>query len=121
MTINSEKNSSEHDKELITLNEVYNVLIKEFQMNNLQEISYDFYQKIANLLNHLKMDSDNSMEIKMKMKLIEIISDIANLLIYNRLEKILILKNNNLGQFPEEKYTLYSRITDEEKVHFKYI
>ena len=115
MTINSEKNNSEHDKELITLNEVYDVLIKEFQMNNLQEISYDFYQKIANLLNHLKMDSDNPMEIKMKMKLIEIISDIANLLIYNRLEKILILKNNNLGQFPEEKYTLYSRITDEEK------
>ena len=115
MTINSESDNLKQDRELITLNEVYNTLIKEFQMNNLQEISYDFYQKIANLLNYLKMDSDNILEEKMKKKLVELISEITNLLMYNRLEKILILRNDNLNQSLEDKGTFYSRITDEEK------
>ncbi|MGD1837609.1 MAG: hypothetical protein ACPKPY_06075 [Nitrososphaeraceae archaeon] len=115
MTINSESDNLKQDRELITLNEVYNTLLKEFQINNLQEIPYDFYQKIANLLNYLKMDSDNILEKKMEIKLVELISEITNLLMYNRLEKILFLRNDNLNRSLEDKGTFYSRITDEEK------
>ncbi|MGD1836045.1 MAG: hypothetical protein ACPKQO_10030 [Nitrososphaeraceae archaeon] len=115
MTINSESDNLKQDMELITLNEVYNTLLKEFQINNLQEIPYDFYQKIANLLNYLKMDSDNILEKKMEIKLVELITEITNLLMYNRLEKILFLRNDNLNRSLEDKGTFYSRITDEEK------
>jgi DNA replication factor GINS len=100
-----------HDNEDdVSLEIAYSILVKEFQIPNLQEIPYGLYQQFAKTNNNLKINESENDENKIVVKLIGMFSDIATLLLQIRMEKVYHLEKSN-----KKNEIDYSRITDEEK------
>jgi DNA replication factor GINS len=100
-----------HDNEDdVSLEIAYSILVKEFQIPNLQEIPYGLYQQFAKTINNLKINESENDENKIVVKLIGMFSDIATLLLQIRMEKVYHLEKSN-----KKNEIDYSRITDEEK------
>lgn len=100
---------SDNSEEYFTLEMAYNILLKEYQISSLQEISYDTYQRLAITIGNLKAKEYDLLEKRIVQKIIENLSIISNLLLQIRIEKILkgnINSNLEIG---------YSKMTDEEK------
>ena len=96
--------------ENLSLDIVYNILLKEFQNPTLQEIPYDFYQKIAGDISRLKTNEYESQEKNIVLKLNKMLSDISSLILKIRLEKIYELeKTQKIFEID------FSKISDEEK------
>lgn len=94
----------------VSLELAYSILVKEFQIPSLQELPYDIYQRFAKTINDLKSNEYENNEKKIVVKLLEMFSDIATLLLQIRMEKVYHLEKSNKRQEID-----YSRITDEEK------
>jgi DNA replication factor GINS len=100
---------SDNLEDYFTLENAYNILLKEYQISSLQEIPYDTYQRLAITIGNLKANEYNIIENKIVQKIIENLSIISNLLLQTRIEKILI------GNINSNLEIGYSKMTDEEK------
>lgn len=102
-----------------SLKDIYEVLIKETQTALLQSVPMDTYQNIATLLGNLKSQPYEGIELKVRNRMIEIISISAKLLLDIRHDKILQEWAQPEQNVPVLSTTIsgidYSKLTDEEK------
>lgn len=101
----------------IDINSLYSIVLRETEIDQIQELDSDLYKTISKYVGELKRQEFDGVENKVKNSLIDMITELISLLIKIRLEKIV-----NSGDFDitnlldEEKYILDS---EEEKLDRK--
>ena len=103
------------EEENISINELYNILSKEFQSQSIQAISLDIYQKSAYTIGRLHSKNYEGIELEIKNKLIDIFSTLISLLLKHRIKKINDLLMGEYESDDENTKIDFSKITDEEK------
>jgi DNA replication factor GINS len=112
--------SNNNQDGLKTTKDIYALLLKEIQLPPLQPIPLDTYQTIANNLSRLKGQVYEGLEVMIRDRMIELISQAAVLLLERRLQKIVeqqrsttSYQSSSASDTPQT--TDYPRLTDEEK------
>jgi DNA replication factor GINS len=104
---------------LKAIKEVYNLLLKESQLPTLQLIPLDTYQTIANIISKLKSQTHEGLEVMIRDRMLEMISQASTLLLERRLQKIIeqqqSASTSRSASSENPPITDYSRLTDEEK------
>jgi DNA replication factor GINS len=113
-------NSNNNNEDgLKTIKAVYDMLLKETQVPALQSIPLDTYQDIASTLSNLKGQAYEGLEIVIRARMTELISQTTRLLLERRLRKVVEQEKWNSSQqspSPSDfQITDYSKLTDEEK------
>ena len=90
--------------ESLDLKNLHVIVMQEFQTDEPQELSIDFFRNLSNFIGKLKTEEYDGIENKTKNQLISTATNLTELLINKRLEKILTLPS-----------TSYNNLTDEEK------
>ena len=80
--------SNNNQDGLKTTKDIYALLLKEIQLPPLQPIPLETYQTIANNLSRLKGQVYEGLEVMIRDRMIELISQAAVLLLERRLQKI---------------------------------
>lgn len=88
----------------ITLNSLYGIILRETEIDSIQELESDFYRNLSDFLGNLKKQEFDGIENKIKQSLVEMTSELTSLLIRTRLEKI--INSNDMD---------FSNLLDEEK------
>ena len=116
--MNSNNNNNNEDG-LKTIKAVYDMLLKETQVPTLQSIPLDTYQDIASTLSNLKGQVYEGLEIVIRDRMTDLISQTTRLLLERRLRKVVEQEKWNSSQqspSPSDfQITDYSKLTDEEK------
>jgi len=76
------------EKNEIKIEELYQIVLQEVTNNELQEIDLDFYTHISNLIGKITGENYDGIESKINARLINLISDLARLLLSMRIKKI---------------------------------
>jgi DNA replication factor GINS len=102
------------------IKEVYTLLLKESQLPTLQLIPLDTYQTIANIISKLKNQTYEGLEVMIRDRMLELISQAIALLLERRLQKIIeqqqsASSSRSASSSENPPITDYSRLTDEEK------
>lgn len=105
---------------LKAIKEVYTLLLKESQLPTLQLIPLDTYQTIANIISKLKGQTYDGLEVVIRDRMLELISQATTLLLERRLQKIIeqqqSASSSRLASSSENPpITDYSKLTEEEK------
>jgi DNA replication factor GINS len=105
---------------LRAIKEVYTLLLKESQLPTLQLIPLDTYQTIANIISKLKGQTYEGLEVIIRDRMLELISQATTLLLERRLQKIIeqqqsASSSRSASSSENPPITDYSRLTDEEK------
>ena len=105
---------------LKAIKDVYALLLKETQLPTLQLIPLDTYQSIANILSRLKGQTYEGLEVMIRDRVIELISQATTLLLERRLQKIIEQQQSATSYIfaspPIKPPTAdYPKLTDEEK------
>ena len=90
--------------ESLDLKNLHVIVMQEFQTDDIQELSTDFFRNLSNFIGKLKNEEYDGIEKKTKNEIISIATHLTELLINKRLEKISMLSKIS-----------YSILTDEEK------
>ncbi|MGA9166610.1 MAG: hypothetical protein WB053_04450, partial [Nitrososphaeraceae archaeon] len=112
--------SNNNQDGLKTAKDIYALLLKEIQLPPLQPIPLETYQTIANNLSRLKGQGYEGLEVMIRDRMIELISQATVLLLERRLQKIVEQQQSTTSyQSSSASDTLqttnYPRLTDEEK------
>ena len=89
--------------ESLDLKNLHVTVLQEFQSDDIQELENDFFRNLANIIGKLKNEEYDGIEKKAKNQIISTVTNLTELLINKRLEKI------------SNSTTSYSILTDEEK------
>ena len=114
-------NSINNQDGLKAIKDVYALLLKESQLPTLQLIPLDTYQTIANILSKLKGQTYEGLEVMIRDRMIELISQATMLLLERRLQKIIEQQQSSASfsrsasSSENSPITDYPRLTDEEK------
>jgi DNA replication factor GINS len=105
---------------LKAIKEVDTLLLKESQLPTLQLIPLDTYQTIANIISKLKGQTYEGLEVIIRDRMLELISQATTLLLERRLQKIIeqqqsASSSRSASSSENPPITDYSRLTDEEK------
>ena len=105
---------------LKAIKEVDTLLLKESQLPTLQLIPLDTYQTIANIISKLKGQTYEGLEVMIRDRMLELISQATTLLLERRLQKIIeqqqsASSSRSASSSENPPITDYSRLTDEEK------
>ena len=90
--------------ESLDLKNLHVIVMQEFQTDDIQELSTDFFRNLSNFIGKLKNEEYDGIEKKTKNQIISTATNLTELLINRRLEKI----------FTSSKIS-YRILTDEEK------
>ena len=90
--------------ESLDLKNLHVVVLQEFQTEEIQELNTDFFRKLSNFIGTLKNEEYDGIEKKAKEQIISTVTNLTELLLNRRLEKI--SNSTNIS---------YSILTDEEK------
>lgn len=93
----------------IDINSLYSIVLRETEIENIQELDSDFYKKLSRFIGELRRQEYDGVEEKIKDSLLELTTKLTSLLIKIRLEKVTSseeIKFSNL--LDEEKYILES-------------
>jgi DNA replication factor GINS len=107
-----------NNNELLSIKDIYNLLLKEIQISTLQSIPTDTYQRIAAMLGNLRGQGYEGVEAKIRDNMTELISTSAKLLLETRYQKLMEGRYKGLSSssFPAMIAVVdYSNLTDEEK------
>jgi DNA replication factor GINS len=107
-----------NNNELLSIKDIYNLLLKEIQISTLQSIPTDTYQRIAAMLGNLRGQGYEGVEAKIRDNMTELISTSAKLLLETRYQKLMKGRYKGLSSssFPAMIAVVdYSNLTDEEK------
>ncbi len=85
-------------------NSLYTILLRETENDSVQEVNADLYTSISEFVGQLKSEGYDGVEAKVKESLINMVSEMTNLLLKIRLQKA--VKSNKLD---------YTNLLDEEK------
>ncbi len=112
--------SNNNQDGLKTTKDIYALLLKEIQLPPLQPIPLDTYQTIANNLSRLKGQVYEGLEVMIRDRMIELISQATVLLLERRLQKIVEQQRSTTSYQSSAasdtpQTTDYPRLTDEEK------
>jgi DNA replication factor GINS len=100
----------------LTIEDVYNLLVTEIQIPTLQSIPLDTYQNIATLLGNIKGQGYEGIEVKIRDRMVEMISKSAQLLLECRHQKLKEYQHEILSSSSSAATAVdYSKLTDEEK------
>jgi DNA replication factor GINS len=100
----------------LTIDDVYNLLVTEIQIPTLQSIPLDTYQNIATLLGNIKGQGYEGIEVKIRDRMVEMISKSAQLLLECRYQKLKEYQHETLSSSSSAATAVdYSKLTDEEK------
>lgn len=100
----------------LTIDDVYNLLVTEIQIPTLQSIPLDTYQNIATLLGNIKGQGYEGIEVKIRDRMVEMISKSAQLLLECRHQKLKEYQHDILSSSSSAATAVdYSKLTDEEK------
>lgn len=105
---------------LKAIKEVCTLLLKESQLPTLQLIPLDTYQTIANIISKLKGQRYDGLEVGIRDRMLELISQATTLLLERRLQKIIEQQQStsstrSASSSENPPITDYSKLTDEEK------
>ena len=104
---------------LKAIKEVYTLLLKESQLPTLQLIPLDTYQIIANIISKLKGQTYEGLEVVIRDRMLELVSQATTLLLERRLQKIIeqqqSTSSTRSASSENPPISDYSRLTDEEK------
>ena len=89
--------------ESLNLKNLHVIVLQEFQSEDIQELDTDFFKNLSNIIGKLKNEEYDGIEKKAKNQIISTVTNLTELLINKRLEKI------------SNSTTSYSILTDEEK------
>ena len=89
--------------ESLDLKNLHVTVLQEFQSDDIQELENDFFRNLSNIIGKLKNEEYDGIEKKAKNQIISTVTNLTELLINKRLEKI------------SNSTTSYSILTDEEK------
>jgi DNA replication factor GINS len=117
MDSSDEKQSSHTDEssEIVDLNFISDLLIKEIQIPILQFLPPDTYKVIAKFIRKLMLHCNENLESKIKDELIRLTAKTAQLLIEIRYQKLIIDWGENSILPPVFATEQYSKLTEEEK------
>jgi len=90
--------------ESVDLKNLHIIVMQEFQTDEPQELSTDFFRNLSNFIGKLKNEEYDGIAKKTKNQIISTATNLTELLINRRLEKISTMST-----------TFYSKLTDEEK------
>ena len=90
--------------ESLDLKNLHVIVMQEFQTDDIQELSTDFFRNLSNFIGKLKNEEYDGIEKKTKNEIISTTTNLTELLINKRLEKI-----------SKSPTTSYSVLSDEEK------
>ncbi len=96
----------------IDVNSLYSIVLRETEVDRLQELDPDLYKTISQFIGELKRQEFDGIENKVKNSLVDTMTDLTSLLIKIRLEKIVASEYDFSNLLDEEKYILDS---EEEK------
>ena len=71
----------------IDINSLHAVVLRETESDSIQEIDPNFYRNLSDFIGDLKKQEFDGIESKIKQSLINMASELASLLLQNRLEK----------------------------------
>jgi DNA replication factor GINS len=104
---------------LKAIKEVYTLLLKESQLPTLQLIPLDTYQIIANIISKLTGQTYEGLEVVIRDRMLELVSQATTLLLERRLQKIIeqqqSTSSTRSASSENPPISDYSRLTDEEK------
>jgi DNA replication factor GINS len=89
--------------ESLNLKNLHVTVLQEFQSDDIQELENDFFRNLSNIIGKLKNEEYDGIEKKAKSQIISTATNLTELLINKRLEKI------------SNSTTSYGILTDEEK------
>jgi DNA replication factor GINS len=89
---------------------MYSVLVREIENDQVQEIDPEFYRTVSEYLGKLKSEGYDGVENKIKTRLIEMMTQMTNLLLRTRVDKVTGQQTLDLTNLlDEEKYILESQ------------
>lgn len=97
--------SHTHD---INLGTLYSIVSSESESDTLHELEPNFYLKVSEFIGKLKLEEYDNTEAKIKNELVKALSQLIELLLKIRLEKILASKQDFANILDEEKFILDS-------------
>ena len=117
MMINDQDSEARNNTNIsLTIDDVYNLLVTEIQIPTLQSIPLDTYQNIATLLGNIKGQGYEGIEVKIRDRMVEMISKSAQLLLECRHQKLKEYQHEILSSSSSAATAVdYSKLTDEEK------
>ena len=90
-------------------------ILRESENEAIQELKPNFYESLSKFIGDLKKEEYDGVEEKIKNTLLNMVTDIASLLLKLRLEKAILVNSNQSMLLDEEKYILDSRNEMEER------
>lgn len=95
---------------------MYSVLVREVENDHVQEIDPEFYRTVSEYLGKLKSEGYDGVENKIKTRLVEMMTQMTNLLLKTRIEKATEQQPPDPANLlDEEKYILESQQELEER------
>jgi len=93
----------------ITINSLHAIVLREIESDSIQEIESNFYRNLSDFLGNLKKQEFDGIESKIKQSLINMVSELASLLLQIRLQKTITSEKINFTNLlDEEKFILDS-------------
>ena len=90
-------------------------ILRESENEAIQELKPNFYESLSKFIGDLKKEEYDGVEEKIKNTLLNMVTDIASLLLKLRLEKAILTNSNQSTLLDEEKYILDSQKEMEER------
>jgi len=90
-------------------------ILRESENEAIQELNPNFYESLSKFIGDLKKEEYDGIEEKIKNTLLNMVTDIASLLLKLRLEKAILTNSNQSTLLDEEKYILDSQKEMEER------
>ncbi|HEY7108803.1 MAG TPA: hypothetical protein VH415_05200 [Nitrososphaeraceae archaeon] len=117
MDSSNQKQDSHTDEEsdLVDLNFISDLLVKEIQIPILQFLPPDTYKSIAMLIRKLVLQTNDNLESKIKDEIVRLSAKAAQLLLEIRCQKLIVDWQNDSDLPPVFATEQYSKLTEEEK------
>lgn len=75
------------DSDVLDLNTLYTIVLREIENESVQELEPDFYTNISDFIGKIKRAEYDNVEAKIKEALIKMTTELIEILLRNRLEK----------------------------------
>jgi DNA replication factor GINS len=117
MDSSNQKQDSHPDEEsdLVDLNFISDLLLKEIQIPILQFLPPDTYKSIAMLIRKLVLQTNDNLESKIKDEIVRLSAKAAQLLLEIRCQKLIVDWQDDSDLPPVFATEQYSKLTEEEK------
>jgi DNA replication factor GINS len=117
MDSSNQKQDSHTDEgsDLVDLNFISDLLVKEIQIPILQFLPPDTYKSIAMLIRKLVLQTNDNLESKIKDEIVRLSAKAAQLLLEIRCQKLIVDWQNDSDLPPVFATEQYSKLTEEEK------